>query len=154
MPHSRKRYLRELLLHALRHSPLVGVLGHRQVGKTTLLQQLTENYLSFDDEAVLERVSRNAKDFLSNEAAPSKTSPIALDESQLAPSLFPALKELVRRSPRPGQYLLSGSVRFTSRKAIRESLTGRIINFELHPMSIAELESRPLPDLCRRALQS
>lgn len=37
-------------------------------------------------------------------------------------------------------------MRFTSRKAIRESLTGRIVNVEVLPFSIAEAHQEPLPD--------
>jgi len=65
--------------------------------------------------------------------------PVGLDECQLSPPLFPALKERVRQNKKPGQFILSGSVRFGSRKAIRESLTGRILLFELMPMTVSEL---------------
>lgn len=78
---------------------------------------------------------------------------MALDECQLIPSLFPALKEAVRKNKKPGQYLMSGSVRFTSRKAIRESLTGRIINHELLPFTISEIKRLPLSDLCLQIIQ-
>ena len=56
------------------------------------------------------------------------------------------MKDWVRRFKKPGQLLLSGSVRFTSRKAIRESLTGRLIAWELLPMDLSELHSHPLPN--------
>lgn len=59
------------------------------------------------------------------------------------PRIFPALKEWVRLHKRPGQFLLTGSVRFTSQKSIRESLTGRIVNIELLPMSLSELDQEP-----------
>ncbi len=65
----------------------------------------------------------------------------------MAPPLFPALKEWVRKHPQPGQFILTGSVRFTSRKAIRESLTGRIVSLELYPLVISELLERDLPDI-------
>lgn len=70
----------------------------------------------------------------------------AIDECQMAPPLFSELKEFVRKKKIPGQFLLSGSVRFTSRKAIYESLTGRIINFELLPMSISEIAQKKCPN--------
>jgi predicted AAA+ superfamily ATPase len=63
----------------------------------------------------------------------------------MVPALFPALKEAVRINPAPGQFFLTGSVRFTSRKVIRESLTGRLIQWELLPMDIAEMCGDPLP---------
>lgn len=72
--------------------------------------------------------------------------PTVLDETQYLPELFPALKEQVRRNKRPGQFILTGSVRFSSRRKIRESLTGRIIYYELFPMDLSEIEQKPLPD--------
>jgi len=78
--------------------------------------------------------------------------PLVIDECQLAPALFPALKEWVRVRKSPGQFLLTGSVRFSSRKAIRESLTGRMIAWELLPMDWSEMHGTPLPDTVIRQL--
>jgi predicted AAA+ superfamily ATPase len=77
-----------------------------------------------------------------------------IDECQLAPNLFPALKEFVRKHKSPGQFLLSGSVRFTSRQAIRESLTGRIVNFDLLPFSISEMAHKELPNSIPKIMSS
>jgi len=121
-------------------SPLVGVLGHRQVGKTTFLEANAKVYLSFDDIETLRKDNLNAKVFL-NELKELST---AIDESQLCSDLFPSLKERVRKIKTPGQFILSGSVRFTSKKSIQESLTGRIQYMEVLPFSIAEIEGEPL----------
>jgi predicted AAA+ superfamily ATPase len=80
--------------------------------------------------------------------------PFAIDECQLCPPLFPALKEQVRLKKKMGQYILTGSVRFTSRAAIRESLTGRIVNIELLPMSLSEAAGEPLNDLLEKLVQN
>lgn len=142
MPHYRSRYLQNNILQALKYSPLVGVLGHRQVGKTTFLQHISDHYLTFDDEKTLSSANKNISKFV---AHLNKT-PTVIDESQMLPKLFPALKERVRKDKRPGQVILSGSVRFSSRKAIRESLTGRILNLELLPFSISEIKHKSLPN--------
>jgi len=126
----------------LKFSPLVGLVGHRQVGKTTLGNQITPNYFSMDLRTTLDRVSLDPLGFLESQ----DRFPTILDECQQAPDLFPALKEYVRRNPQPGRFLLTGSVRFTSRKAIRESLTGRIINLELYPMSVSEIKELENPN--------
>ncbi len=131
------------------YSPIVGILGHRQVGKTTLLESLATHYVSLDRRSVLDQIEADPDFYVRS----FEHRPVALDESQLSPPLFPALKELVRTDKRPGQFLLSGSVRFTSRRAIRESLTGRIVNFELIPFSVSELEQEDLPDTLIRILQ-
>ncbi len=140
MPHLRKRYTAEQVKALLTFSPLVGILGHRQVGKTTLASQLIESYFSLDLRTTYESIAADPLGFLNS----LKKQPSVLDECQTLPELFPALKEYVRTNQRPGSFLLTGSVRFTSRKAIRESLTGRIIYSELLPMDMAEIHGIPL----------
>lgn len=122
-------------------SPIVGLFGHRQVGKTTLCVGLAQSYVTFDQQETLDQALYSPAAFLDTHLA----QPLVIDECQLAPPLFPALKERVRTHKKPGQFLLTGSVRFSSRKAIRESLTGRIINWELLPMDLSESHSAPLP---------
>lgn len=136
----RKRHLENVFKELMSFSPLVGILGHRQVGKTTFLELNSKTYLSFDDIETLKKAKFNSKLFLSELEKPAT----AIDESQLCPSLFPSLKERVRRNKTPGQFILSGSVRFTSKKSIEESLTGRIQYIDLLPFSIAEIETDPL----------
>lgn len=46
MPHLRDRYAKAVIQKLLTHSPLVGLLGHRQVGKTTLLESMSTDYRS------------------------------------------------------------------------------------------------------------
>lgn len=150
MPHLRERHLSPFLKKSLQFSPIVGVLGHRQVGKTTLCSLLGKGYVSLDRAEYLDQGLRSPETLLRIHEA----RPLVLDECQLAPALFPALKEWVRIHPKPGQFLLSGSVRFTSRKAIRESLTGRIINWELLPMDLSEAHSVSLPDTIPKLLKS
>jgi predicted AAA+ superfamily ATPase len=150
MAHYRTRHLYRLISKTLQFSPIVGVLGHRQVGKTTLCTTLGKDYLSFDRTEFLDQGIHSPETLLRSH----QVFPLVLDECQLAPPLFPALKEWVRTHPKPGQFLLSGSVRFTSRKAIRESLTGRIINWELLPMDLSEAHSSPLPDAIPTLLKS
>ena len=122
MVHLRTRFATRHLEDALAFSPLVGVLGQRQVGKTTLVESLVKShYVSFDDETTKTAAELAPKQFLEQFNTLS-----AIDECQKVPSIFPALKLRVQKDKRPGQFLLTGSVRFTSRKAIQESLTGRV----------------------------
>jgi predicted AAA+ superfamily ATPase len=149
MPHLRQRYLESGVRRALTYSPVVGVLGQRQVGKTTLLESICSEYQTFDDAIVLAQATADAALFLNG-----RRSVCGVDEAQLCPPLFPALKEWVRTHRQMGQFLLSGSVRFTSKKTIRESLTGRVVSVELLPFTIAEAANEPLPDVCDRLLQA
>ena len=135
MPHLRLRHAKNLYEQALSFSPLVGIFGHRQVGKTTFLENSCETYYTFDDSATVKRARANVGTFLEGVGK----APAGIDECQTVDELFPALKEWVRKHKAPGQIVLSGSVRFYSKKAIAESLTGRIINIELLPMVLTEL---------------
>lgn len=150
MPHDRERHIKKLLLNSLKFSSIVGILGHRQVGKTTLASSLTSKYFTLDIRQTLNQLEEDPLGFLEH----NKGAPLVIDECQLSPDLFPAMKEYVRVNKKPGQLLITGSVRFTSRKVIKESLTGRIVNWELLPMDYSELKHLPLPDSIIKFIQS
>ncbi len=150
MPHERSRHLRSVLQHLATLSPLVGLIGHRQVGKTTLLEAITRHYVTFDDEDILASANANPKAFVTELRSPGT----AIDECQLAERIFPALKERVRKDKRPGQLYLSGSVRFTSKRLVRESLTGRIMTADLLPLTLSELDRAELPDWVPRMMRA
>jgi predicted AAA+ superfamily ATPase len=135
MAHLRRRHAHEIYEKLLKLSPLIGIFGHRQVGKTTFLEQVCQAYRTFDDMETLKAAQQDSSRFLKG----LRQFPAGIDESQMCVELFPALKEHVRKHKHPGQFVLSGSVRFYSRKAIRESLTGRIINVDMLPLVLTEL---------------
>ena len=142
MAHDRIRSVKSLYDKLIKATPILGIFGHRQVGKTTFINQVTENYITFDSLTQKNSAEADPEKFV----ASLKKHPFGIDECQIVPDLFPALKEHVRKKKQPGQFILSGSVRFTSRRAIRESLTGRMMFFELYPLTISELDQRQLPD--------
>lgn len=142
MAHDRNRSVLSLYQKLIKASPILGVFGHRQVGKTTFMNQVTSHYLTFDSLTEKKRAESDPEAFVDS----LKKHPFGIDECQMVPELFPALKEQVRKKKQPGQFILSGSVRFTSRKAIRESLAGRMMFFELYPLTISEIDQRPLSD--------
>lgn len=148
MAHLRKRHIEDLFNHLLKFSPIVGVFGHRQVGKSTFIASNVSEYKTLDDVDALHQAHTDPKAFITT---PKR--PFAIDECQLEPKLFPTLKEWVRTRKQPGQFVLSGSVRFTSRKAIRESLAGRLVFIEMHPLSVSELAQKPLSDVIPRLLR-
>jgi len=133
MPHLRLRILENQIRHDLSWSPVVSVLGMRQVGKSTLLSQLGKTYMTLDDDETLRKFERG--DWSTVEASET---PLVIDEAQKSPGLFDRVKLIVDRRKRPNQFLLTGSVRFLSRKQIRESLTGRTSLLELLPLTLAE----------------
>jgi len=140
MPHDRIRHGLSLTKKYGTFSPAVGVVGLRQVGKTTLLtRQLgVENCYSFDDAELRNEARNSPKTFLSKLSLPA-----ILDEVQKAPEIFDALKLKIDRKRIPGQYYLTGSTEFSSRLGIRESLTGRISTLQLYPLTLAEAHGLP-----------
>jgi predicted AAA+ superfamily ATPase len=148
MAHERNRHVTEIFYQLLKFSPIVGLFGHRQVGKSTFLASKVQNYKTLDDLDTLAAANRDPKLFVGHH----KNCPVAIDECQLEPKLFPTLKEWVRTHKNPGQFVLSGSVRFTSRKVIRESLAGRMAFVEMIPLTVSELLKQPLSDVILKLL--
>jgi predicted AAA+ superfamily ATPase len=134
-----RRHLEPLLLEALRAFPVVVVTGARQVGKSTLVQALCQHqwnatYLTLDDRPTLEAALADPDDFIA--ASPG---PLAIDEVQRAPDLLRAIKLSVDRRRHPGRFLLTGSANLLTLKTVTETLAGRVVLYQLHPFSYAEL---------------
>ena len=145
MAHLRERYGSSHIKEALSFSSLVGVLGQRQVGKTTLVELVTgSDYVTFDDVA-----QKSAAELAPQAYIAQFQTLTTIDECQMVPGLFPALKLRVQRNKRPGQFILTGSVRFTSRVAIQESLTGRIHNIEILPLTVSEMHKKTKPEFIK-----
>ncbi|RPI07522.1 MAG: ATPase, partial [Acidobacteriales bacterium] len=91
---------------SLRVFRVVSLTGARQVGKTTLVQRLCREdgrrFVSLEDP--VERAAAHADPDAWLEANPA---PLAIDEIQHVPALFPALKRRVDRDSRPGRYLIT-----------------------------------------------
>jgi predicted AAA+ superfamily ATPase len=67
---------------------------------------------------------------------------LIIDEIQRAPELLPAIKRVVDRERRPGQYLLTGSASLSAIPSAQESLAGRVARVRLRPFSQGEMEGR------------
>lgn len=122
--------------------PCVAIVGVRQCGKTTLLQELNQSWRIFDLEKAsdFELVSRDPDLFL--RLNPKQ---IALDESQLLPSLFPALRVAIDADRKQcGRFIITGSSSPELLKSISESLAGRVAIMELSPFSVSEAYKKTL----------
>jgi len=133
-----KRTLESEILKAARQRPSVLVTGSRQSGKTSLLQKIFPHYsyVALDPPHVAEEAEESGGQFLQK-----YPTPLILDEVQYAPHLFRHLKTAIdHRRKESGLYLLTGSQKFALMQGVTESLAGRISLFELHTLSLAELE--------------
>ncbi|MFN4145871.1 MAG: ATP-binding protein, partial [Runella sp.] len=125
---------------ALSYFPAVGIIGPRQVGKTTLakiLEKTIEKPVLFLD---LERDTdrqklKEAEYFL--QLYTEKC--VIIDEIQNMPSLFPLLRWLIDQDRQPARYILTGSASPDIIKGSTETLAGRIAYFELMPFSLLEI---------------
>jgi predicted AAA+ superfamily ATPase len=138
-----RRALSSSILAALVDTPAIFLHGARQTGKTTLVRKLAESghpaaYLSLDRSRVLEAAKADPEGFVSRLATP-----VILDEVQLEPALFRALKVEIDRDRRPGRFLLTGSAHLLILPRLSESLAGRMEILTLWPLSQTELEGRP-----------
>ena len=116
------------------------VTGMRQVGKTTVLQNLaadSRTYISLDDVLSLKLAKEDAYLFFQ-----TYKMPLLIDEIQYAPELFPHIKLLVDKSNQSGQVWMTGSQQFLLMKGVSESLAGRLAVLELMVFSIYEQEEK------------
>jgi predicted AAA+ superfamily ATPase len=125
--------------------PVLGLLGARQVGKSTFLmhQWATEDkaeYVTFDEKEVIVRAQQAPAQFLLDETN-QLTQPLIIDEAHKAPDIFDSIKVMVDKNRLMDMFTLSGSVEFSSRSGVRESLAGRMGLHRLYPMTLRELNN-------------
>ncbi|WP_300019804.1 ATP-binding protein [uncultured Roseobacter sp.] len=131
----------------------VVLLGPRQVGKTTLAQDIAETReaIYLDMERTADRQILEEPD-LYLDAQMGKL--VVIDEVQLMPGLFGALRGQIdrrrRAGHRTGQFLLLGSASNTLLQQSAESLAGRVSYHELTPFTLDEVEQGALQRLWLR----
>ena len=117
------------VLALLRTSPVVAILGARQVGKTTLARQIGAadrgSVTRFDLENPIDR-ARLADPML---ALAGLKGLVILDEVQHAPELFQVLRVLADRPRRPARFVVLGSASPALLRQSSESLAGRIAHY-------------------------
>src|SRR5262249_28369699 len=127
------------LLRSGRSRPVVVLTGARQTGKTSTFRRLfpDHEFVSLDLPTEAEQAEKEPQSFLSRHSAP-----VIMDEVQYAPGLFRHLKVAVDAARgRHGQFLLTGSQKFTLMKSVSESLAGRVDIVELETLSLAEIRA-------------
>lgn len=136
------RHITPRVREALADTPVVVLNGARQVGKSTLAQQLAteqgRRYVTLDDASMLAAASGDPRGFLEG-----LQGPLVLDEVQRVPDLFLAIKYQVDSNRIPGRFLLTGSANVLLIPDIADSLAGRMEVLSLWPLSQAELAGTP-----------
>lgn len=127
---------------ALENQAGVVLLGPRQVGKTTLAQDIadTRESVYLDMERRADRQILEEPDLYLDEQVGRL---VVIDEVQLMPDLFSALRGQIdrrrRKGHRVGQFLLLGSASNTLLQQSAESLAGRVGYHELTPLTLLEV---------------
>jgi predicted AAA+ superfamily ATPase len=123
----------------LQRFSVVGIIGARQVGKTTLASQVADRcerrVTRFDLENP-EDLARLADPML---ALRDLQGLVVIDEIQRLPDLFPILRVLVDRSDNPARLLILGSASPHLLRQSSESLAGRIAYLELRGFTPEEV---------------
>lgn len=134
------RAIASIVLEELEASRAVGLVGSRQVGKTTLARRLLRErypavYVTMDDDPVRASATFDPVGFVAG-----LTGPTIIDEIQRAPALMLALKQRLDTDDRRGQFLITGSANIATLPTIRDALPGRVVYLRVWPLAQAEIE--------------
>lgn len=140
-----QRHLENQVIEASKFYPVVMVCGQRQVGKSTMLNQIKEKerrYVTLDDGNARRLAEKDPELFFETYGYP-----LLIDEFQRVPSILLEMKRIVDQKALSGEdnngmYWLTGSQKFKMMKDVSESLAGRIAVFDMSSLSAAELEGR------------
>ncbi len=133
---TRQHYL-ETIRERLKSFPVVSVLGPRQVGKTTLAQEIAgeqpSHFFDLEDLDALARLEepKAALDRLEGL--------VVLDEVQRKPELFALLRVLADRKPVKARFLLTGSASPGLVRGVSESLAGRVALVDVAGFNLGEV---------------
>lgn len=139
------RHLKSHLERGLGISPVVFLNGPRQAGKSTLVQEMISpdfpaEYVTFDHVTQMAAATAAPMAYLSH-----RKGPLIIDEVQMVPEIFRALKSIVdtlrlqRDTIANGRFLLTGSANIMALPALSDALVGRMSVMTLYPLASCEL---------------
>ena len=133
-----KRDMEKIVLELSEQYSAILITGPRQVGKTTMLQNLMEGtdrtYVSLDDLNIRALAKSDPAMFFQ-----LYKTPIFIDEVQYAPELFTYIKIIADKNKEPGEFWLTGSQIFKLMQGVQESLAGRVAILNLSSLSQNEI---------------
>jgi len=125
----------------LARHPVVGIVGARQVGKTTLARVVAARMkgpTAFLDLENPDDLAHLAEPML---ALKNRRGLIVIDEIQRRPDLFPVLRVLADRPRTPARFLVLGSASPALLQQSSETLAGRIAYHELRGLTLEDVGS-------------
>lgn len=136
MNNYRQRIADKMLQRRLAGIGAVLIEGPKWCGKTTTAAQHAATILYMDDPEMLKQNIHMAD--ISPKALLQGTPPLLIDEWQLAPKLWDAIRFEVDHRAVPGQFILTGSAVPAKTDDINHSGTGRFAWLTMRPMSLFE----------------
>ena len=155
------RSIYPLLKNSLKEKYISVILGPRQVGKTTIIKKLIDDFknqgiaekdvllLNFDDPEIRTEISKKPKAFLQkiefafgepiSELSSKKY--LFLDEAQKKPEIFDLLKMLYDEYQEKIKIIITGSSSLNLFKKSSETLAGRVRLYNLSSLSWREIIS-------------
>ena len=144
------RHLTRDILRRLENMPAAALLGPRQCGKSTLARHIISKrkdaqYLDLERPSDVNKL-RDPEAFF----ALNRGKLVCLDEIQLVPGLFSALRPILDEEGRNGRVFVLGSASLDLIRQSSESLAGRISYLELTPFMPDEVGAEDLYTLWLR----
>jgi uncharacterized protein len=128
---------RSLIRDALARTPVVSLLGPRQVGKTTLAHLAARGrkatFFDLENPADLARLSAPMQ------ALEPLRGLVVIDEIQRLPRLFEILRVLADRPRAPAKFLILGSADPRLVRGVSESLAGRVSHIDVASFDLSEV---------------
>lgn len=149
------RIIEQLIKNDFGRGKIIVLMGARQVGKTTLFDSVVSgssnvlrlNCDNYDDRSDLEnKTSTELRQLMGNHEV------VIIDEAQRAKNIGLSLKMLADLKLSM-QILVTGSSSLTLANEINEPATGRLIEYNLFPLSLVELMQHTSPREEKRLLE-
>jgi len=137
-----QRFLLAQIKDALLPGKVLILYGPRQVGKTTLANdllasiQMRSRFVNADELVYREALSSQSRQRLGEVLGDAEL--LVIDEAQRVPNIGLNLKILIDSYP-TAIIIATGSASFDLAKKVSEPLTGRTLTFNLHPVSYPEI---------------
>jgi hypothetical protein len=130
------RLLDGVLERRIQHHAAILVVGPRAAGKTTTAERLARTTIRLDRaaEAAVVRADADA-------ALRDLEEPVLIDEWQVVPEVLGAIKRAVDSKPRPGRFLVTGSVRGEVDEPTWPG-TGRLLRVSMYGLTESEIRGR------------
>lgn len=141
----KKRTIKPYLLEVMEDTPILAIIGARQVGKSTIAKDLVPegkmHQITLDDQTTLQIAMDDPVGLIR-----SLKTPALIDEIQKAPHLTSALKMVVDENRVAGSFVITGSADLRALSKTKndkygkgDSMAGRVEWVKLHPLTQAEI---------------